>query len=130
MTDPRKAAFSPYLRCLADMMELRDWSVRIDNGAPDNANAMAKVDTAYGRKLLWLNLSETFLDSSPEEQRQTLVHELVHAHFASMHHFLCHHLGEGPAFEAYRLAHEYGVDAIAEGWAKTLPLPGEVKAKE
>lgn len=129
MSDPRKKAFGPYLRCLADKMGLRDWTVGIDDDPPDD-NHRAEASCAYGRKHIWIQVSESFLDCKEEDQRQTLVHELLHCHFAAMHHVLCRSLGQADVFEAYKLAMEYGVDGIAEEWAKHLPLPSEVREAE
>lgn len=128
MIDPRKTKFGPYLRCLADMMGLRDWTVTVTNEAFDDVNA--KADQPSGRKIHWVSLGEPFLDSPPEEQRQTLVHELIHAHLAPMHHFLCRELGDGAAMEAYRLWMEYAVDGMADEWAKLLPLPAQVRPRK
>ncbi len=130
MTDPRKAAFEPYLRCLADKMGLRDWSVGIAEGVPDNANHTAEAQCRYGRKVLWVFLSEDFLGNSERTQRATLCHELIHAHMAPMHQLLIRELGDGGPFEAYRMLMEYAVDGMAEEWARSLPLPSEVKPAE
>ena len=124
MNDPRKQAFSGYIRRIADEMGLRDWRICIVDDPPDPDN-LAECDARYGRKVVNLYFSETFLDYEPDRQRQNIVHELLHAHTAHLHHFLCKELNS-TAFTAYNLALEYAVDGIAEEWARHLPLPEEV----
>jgi hypothetical protein len=126
MLDPRKEAFNPYLRALADLVSLRDWTVGIDHRPPDCQEGVAEVHLPYGRKIAWVRLSEEFLDSKPEEQRHTLAHELIHAHCEPMARMLADHL-DGPFLDAFRLQYEYAVDAIADALAPHLPLPVGVK---
>ena len=126
MTDPRKQSFGPYLRALADLMGLRDWTVTLDDQPTDGAGNFAEASTMAGRKHLKVAVSERFLDLPPEEQRSTMVHELIHAHGAAMDHMLCDVL-DSDARPAYKLLMEYMVDGIAEEWARSLPLPSEVR---
>lgn len=121
MDDPRKTKFNNYLRNLADRMGLRDWKISIHEDPPDASN-VAECDARFGRKIAWIYLSETFLRSEPDRQRQTLVHELLHAHTAHLNHLMQGELTE-PGCRAFSLSLEYVVDGIAEEWAKTLPLP-------
>lgn len=125
MKDTRKLAFSSYIRHIANEMGLRDWQIFIANAPPNNSDNLAECDARYGRKIVNIYFSETFLDYEPSRQRQNIVHELLHAHTAFLHHFLRNELNE-TAFEAYNLALEYAVDGIAEEWARRLPLPEEV----
>ena len=41
--DPRRAAYEPYLRSLADRMGLKDWSVAISDDPPKSETADASV---------------------------------------------------------------------------------------
>lgn len=122
MTDPRRRRFGSYLRDLADRLGLRDWTVRVLDGAPDTPDAVATVDCPSGRKIAAVNLSDGFLDLSPAEQRQTLTHELVHCHFWPAYDLAHQYLSED-AFAAFRQALEYGVDGLADVLAPHLPVP-------
>lgn len=126
MLDPRKEVFNPYLRAIADLMGLRDWTVGIDHDPPDSDH-VASIDCRYGRKFAWVKLSEAFLDSEPDRQRQTIVHELTHCHFEPMRRLLLG-LVEDNIWNAIDLPFEYGVDGVAEVMAARLPLPAEVKS--
>lgn len=119
--------FCPYVKELANKMGLRDWSFEIVREQPDvdssGGPSTAAIGCVYGRKMATIKLSDGFLeDATPEEQRQTLCHELAHALFAPMHQFLHDEL-EGPAFKAYLLLMEYGIDATADAIAPHMPLP-------
>lgn len=124
MPDPRKEALAPYLRALADLMGLRDWTVGINHEPPDPRH-LAECDARFGRKIAWIHLSEAFLNAPPDRQRQTLGHELLHAHTAHLEHLMHGELTE-PGYRAFTLALEYAIDGIAEEWAKSLPLPDQV----
>lgn len=106
-------------------MGLRDWTVGIAEGATDDVNHEAEAACTTGQKIIWVYLSEHFLERTPDRQRQTLVHELLHAHTAPMHQFLCRLEIDKGVFAGYDLLMEYMVDGIAEEWAKSLPLPPE-----
>lgn len=120
-----RAGFALYVRAMADLMGLRDWTVCVGDDPPAKKHLMAEADCTYGRKYVAIELSDLFLDRPEAEQRATICHELVHAHLAAMHHYLHRTLGDGK-WEAYLLTMEYAVDGIAESWAPRLPLPSQV----
>jgi hypothetical protein len=133
VTDDARRRVCAYVRCLADEMGLRDWTVHVLDDPPDDRRKVAEADCVYGRKRINISLSDQFfrLDSEkgPDGQRQTLVHELIHAHLAPMH-LLLHRILPDAQWEAYQLPMEYAVDGMAEGWARHLPLPSAVEPKE
>ena len=121
-----RADFEPYARDLADRMGLKDWAIAIIRGQPDNEDT-ASIECVFGRKIANVKLSDDFLEeSTPEEQRQTLCHELAHALFMPMHLFLRDEL-DGSAYKAYHLLMEYGIDGVADAIAPHMPLPLKVK---
>lgn len=121
-----EGGLGPYLRCLADRMGLRDWTVGHDEKDP-GGDRHASARWVYGRKRLWVRFSPEFHADAAEARRQTAVHELIHAHFAPVDDFLREHLG-AKAFSDYRMLSEYGVDALADVIAPHMPLPSEVRA--
>lgn len=127
MTDPRRQAFAPYLRCLADRMELRDWTVSIADAPPDDPALMAQCFATFGRRRATVAVSDEFLDDDGPAQRQTLVHELIHCHFRPMEQLLADMLRDHPAASAYVQFLEYGIDAVADAMAGHLPLPDGVR---
>lgn len=121
MIDPRKQAFLPYLRSLADRMGLRDWEVKVADEPPRDSSASAGVFLPYGMRYVKVHLGESFLDGTPEERRTTLVHELVHVHFAAASGMAEDLIGDGER-KCWLRMFEYGIDAVAEAWAPSLPL--------
>lgn len=69
-----------YLRRMADALELRDWTVRLMPGDPDDARHIACAQVVYGTRELKLWFRYDFYHETPEAQRKTVVHELLHAH--------------------------------------------------
>jgi len=101
-------------------MALKDWRLFVEEDLPSN-DAFASVDPRSGRKIGRLHFSEDFLNhEDPKEQRQTIVHELVHCLQAPFIRALTAKGWEDPATT---LAMEYTTDAIADAWAPFLPLP-------
>lgn len=129
MIDPRRQAYLPCLRALADRMGLKEWTLKIDDAGPASYDAIATARTTTGRKYLIVDLGDAFLDMSAEAKRHVLVHELLHAHSWPMNDVLEKMLNESQ-YDIHRVQMEFMVDGIAEEWAKSLPLPGGVKAKK
>ncbi len=85
------AALSDYVRSCADALGLRDWLIVVDRTpCDDGSNAQSYL--VYGRKLARLSFCRDFRDHKPEHQRQTVVHELIHCHFAAVDNMAEHDL--------------------------------------
>lgn len=118
-----------YIRQLADLMGLRDWSVMVMN-KPTGKRAGAAVRCTYGRKIVEIKLAPNFNAIAPELQRHYLVHELVHVHLWGVTQAVADVRMHTPKRWVQHLelaigtAQEYGVDALAEVIAPTMPLPG------
>ena len=119
-----------YLRALADQMDLRDWTVRFIH-TPCRDDALAECTVIYGRKWVDVEVNRKFLKMSPQDQRATLVHELVHCHFDAVEGVM-RDARQAKALprrtqalieQAQHRAIEHGVDAVAEALAPHLPLP-------
>jgi hypothetical protein len=89
---------------------------------------------AYGRRSATILLGEEYLKSSPADRRETLVHELLHLHFAHADELVSDSLGDllgKSAYEVFESAHnlvmERAIDAVAVaiGDMGTIPLPPE-----
>lgn len=109
-------------------MALRDWTIDLQRQpCDDDCNAQASL--VYGRKIVRIRVSRDFRGFDLERVRQTVVHELVHCHFAAadmqVEHDLPDHLGKQAAelfFDSFRRNMEYGVDAMAAALAPHMPL--------
>lgn len=119
-----------YLRAIADEMGLRDWDVRLEDEPCEPGNA-ATCKLTFGRKLAKVYVEKDFRSAqTPEEQRDTIVHELVHCHFESMASMvrcdLERVLGrpmDDVFFNGFERQFEYGVDAVAVAGALARHLP-------
>lgn len=144
--DGDKSQLDAYIRHIADIMGLRDWTIRIDikndvtadnhQSAEDGTSSYsASSQVLHGRQFVILSLDAGWSEWDADTLRQTVAHELVHAHTAKMlyaFYNVRNVIGGGALFDvldsAYDDAHEITVDAIAVAWAETLPLP--VKADD
>ena len=115
----RRQRWAPYVRQLADILRLKDWRIQVLEDLPPE-NALASCAPVEGRKYANLRLGECFLVDAAEEQRHTIVHELLHCHLGPMTRMIEAHDGMPPAA---MLALEYCVDGLADAIAPLLPLP-------
>lgn len=127
MTDPRRQAFAPYFRDLADRLRLRDWTIVVKDGVPADADALASCECVYGRKRAAIRLSDDFLDDAPEDQRHTAVHELLHCHLDDAYYFAANRMGTEAEKEAHNRFTEKAIDGLADAIAPMMPLPGAAK---
>lgn len=121
-----------YIRDIADLMQLRDWTVVMMSTAPDNPKLFAAVERLHGRKWANFYIQDDWTHATPERMRQTVVHELLHLHIDPAVKGTLNAVADQvtPAVSEVitnvmdeRV--EYAVDAIAEAWAMSLPLPVE-----
>jgi len=117
-----------YFRDLADRMELRDWTITIQSRPADD-DACAQVTCIYGRKIATIKLADDFDSYAPEKQRQTAVHELLHAHLDHPQRVIdqANEVRNRNMISLlslnHRMALEHAVDAISDIIAPFMPLP-------
>lgn len=127
MTTRDRKALGGYIRDIADKMELRDWTIDVEHEPCEGYNAVAHC--TYGQRRVSIAFAADFRDYPPAEQRETVVHELIHAHHAVCWHMVQNDLGDAlgkPVYyvfcDSYRRAMEYQVDALAKVIARHMPL--------
>jgi hypothetical protein len=124
-------ALVAYVRRVRNWMALQHWEISIIDRAPSDNTARAQLETTEGRYLAGLWVSDSFFDSPAEEQRQTVVHELLHVAGREQNDViraggLSTVLGQtayGLVWENYKAAHERLVDQLASVLAPHAPLP-------
>ena len=122
MTDPRRQAWVPYIREIADRLRLRDWTIDLSDEGTDRDGVSALVCVADQRKFARLYLGDDFLDMTPDEQRHCLAHELLHCHFGWATNWARQRLAD-PEREPFERLHEIGIDGLADAIAPLMPLP-------
>ena len=118
----RRARFAEYVSRIAGDMRLRDWKLFIGEDVPSGDDTTADCYPIPGRKYATIRFSESFLRDTPEDQRHTIVHELIHCHLAQIQRVIEVKL-DNDAIVRNQL--EYAVDALADVIAPLLPLPPE-----
>lgn len=110
-----------YLRVVADLMALRDWSFSLSS-VPCEEGKNAQIAPTPGRKHAELRLSAHFFALSPQAQRHCLLHELIHCQLAQCQ-FVAEQALPKRSFHMWLTSLEYGVDGIADAVAEYFPLP-------
>jgi hypothetical protein len=119
----QRKAWGPYVRHVADLLWLRDWTLTVSPDDPDDEETRAMIYPARSRRHATLAFAESFLDDDDEPaQRQTVVHELIHLHLQPSL-VIVETAIEGDLRSHHRMMFEYGIDAIADAFAVGCPLP-------
>jgi hypothetical protein len=121
-----------YAEELASHMGLADWTIEVRHD-PTEVDTYAEIECVYGQRLARIGLNRNWLTYTREMQRDTLVHELVHATLAplsQMAYDMVDALTENEGAQAAAKAalsgsEEWVVDPISIAWAPHLPLPEE-----
>ena len=129
MTDDQIQYWNDYIHTIREHLRLRDWNLLLGTSVPDNTDHLACITPTYGRQVARIELSHAFLTDTPENQRQTIVHELLHLHTNRAANVLDRvidgrsegwlHLSK----EFHTEAIEYTTDILADIIAPFLPLP-------
>lgn len=69
-----------YIRYAADSLNLKDWNIELDNTAPDNSSVLAESAIFEKGYRTIIRLCHEFRVLPDDEQRETIVHELLHVH--------------------------------------------------
>lgn len=117
-----------YVRGIADALGLRDHTFDVRVGMLDG-DMRATCVSIYGRRYHVLTVHDSFFGLPPEEQREAIVHEVLHPHFHPLTEHLTplqEELGRGQ----YRVLErgflrdlEQSVDALTTALVGLLPLP-------
>lgn len=116
-----------YVGRMKDLLGLRDWQIEVIYGDQEE---MASVAMTFGQKHAILVLGTSWGTYSPEDQRATIVHELIHVHVTPAldlaWKILNPIMGQAtmwPLQTSVVESHEHGVDGLACSISKYFPLP-------
>lgn len=118
-----------YVEKLQPYMRLAHWQIVVHDDPPDGDDCVADISCSPTRTMAALRISDYYITSSPEKQRRSITHELVHC--------LLHQLSEAEQAFLYAVGHpvwehlhrryeheeELAVDEVARAIAPFLPLP-------
>jgi hypothetical protein len=82
----RYEALELYWQSCLDVLQLHEWRGDIERDVPEEDDAEAAAFIRYEANFFRLRVSAEFWDMTPERQRETLAHELMHLptfHWAS-----------------------------------------------
>ena len=126
-----------YLAKLQSLIRLNDWEITVDF-TPVNDDmdfeSFAEITPALSARRATLRFGRKFFSIPSNEQRQTLLHELIHLHLAAIHEMasdtvtaLSDEKGFAAFNGAYDVAMEITTDGLADAFAPLLEpfeLPG------
>lgn len=129
MNERDKDALVEYIRTVADEMALREWAFILSDEQPSNTDAYASVCATEGRRVAVIRLCEDFRALKPGDQRNSIVHELLHCHHDAQTDTirltlpkLLRQAEYEVVWESFRLQTEYMVDLLASAIEKHMPL--------
>lgn len=134
MTDDDYALWAEYMHHIKEQMRVRDWVFDLVNEPSPDAMADIWLQDShqYGR----IRLDADWGCKSPEDQRETVVHELLHPHFAAANELIRQNLldaysaREGERiWRDYMTLHETAIAGVASVIAPFMPLPADVVAE-
>ena len=127
MTKPKPDVIE-YVRQLAALLSLDHWRIDLDP-IPAAEDATAQIRVIEGQQRAMLQLGKEYPTLTPDDQRSTILHELIHiflwpptetvTHIASVLSRDAYTIFEA----AHNLAIERATDALAVAVAGLFPLP-------
>lgn len=132
MNDAQHAAWLAYIREIANTLLLHDWDITLSRAISESSIYRAEIALHRERDEANIELSDVWFGRTPEQQRQTLVHELLHIHTTRLCRVVTRlHERLGSDVTTYvENAHdeeeEILVDRLARILAPYLPLPPEI----
>lgn len=131
--DPRRPKLNVYLREVRDAMRLQAWDVQVGDRPPEDPGATISTDPQPRRWWAPVFVADSFWDQTRKEQRQDIVHELVHVATIQVWRFV--HFGEWRqelprglfvgVDNDFRERYEEAVDFLARLIAPSMPMPPE-----
>lgn len=118
-----------YVAVLQPLLRLQGWDITVPDEPPEEDDAWAVCERSKHGWDARVFIADRLLAASPDQQRKTLVHELLHLYTHDWH--VAHldaltgleQTSRNWARERHDHEHERCVDAIARVLAPFLPLP-------
>lgn len=118
-----------YVRLVADQLGLREWNITVSTEPADEGN-LADISISYGQHRATVRFAGDRSRWTPEDTRNTVVHELLHCHLNILTDLMgdiAEAIASEGATDVAVAAHQYVseriVDALAAVIAPFVPLP-------
>lgn len=131
--DGNREVLGRYMAYLANEVGLKDWSILLSD-EPCSEEMSGTCQPIRGRRVASIALNSAWMEASPYDLRETVVHELLHCHTEPITHPLASlrdlvgSVLHDHLTTTQDMALEFAVDAIASSFARCLLLPHEWRA--
>jgi hypothetical protein len=132
LSDRLRAELGAYLALAAGVLRLDGWTVTVA-AEPADDDAVAQIDAPWAQRRAVVRIGAEFWRSGPEDQRDALVHELLHLVVMPAWQLIDELLDDELSARAARVAWlgftqhmEYSIDQLAAVIGPQLPLPSFV----
>lgn len=123
------ARMREYVTTLQPLLMLQHWQIRVSEKRPDNGDHWASCYRVPRQWSAWLYFADDLFGEKPEQQRETVVHELLHI-VRAMEYVAVREGYEGLgqtsrawAWERFDHEQEVTTDHLARILAPYMPLP-------
>lgn len=128
MNEREQGILVGYIRDVADRLRLSEWTFTLSPTPPDRDDSYACVLGTEGRRHATIRVCADFRSLSPDAQRNTIVHELMHCHHdaatdvirLTLPKLLPQHTYEA-VWEPFRQQFEYMTDLLAAAFDRHMP---------
>ena len=130
MTEQDYATLSDYITTIARALGLGHWSIRLSEEAACSPDAYAEVNPTDQRFHVVIRVCRDFRSLTPQIQRESIVHELLHLPYQPAVDVIRLDLWEARAlsqstydalYKAFSRQMEYATDCLAGAVARLLP---------
>jgi hypothetical protein len=122
------AALQRWIDEAKPIVRLGHWYIVAKDNPPENGDGQVDTDAFAGSYIrdnsdhASVHLGDSFWEESPEEQRETLTHELLHCHLYRLHAFIGDRLNKADRATASSME-EIAIEQLSRIIAPLLPLP-------
>lgn len=111
-----------YIWDIRDMLDMHHWDIYLTM-APSSDDANASIHPVYGRHSAGLSVNKKWFDFSPEVQRNTIIHEILHVVHNRQTEMIRTTRQQSGVWTAFERETELMVDHLANAIDQFFPLP-------
>lgn len=129
LTHDQQHALQAWIDEAKPILRLSHWYVVAKEEPPQHPDGTIHTDAFAGSYIrdnsdhASVHLGDSFWEETPEEQRETLAHELLHCHLYRLHAFIGDRLRRSDRETASQME-EVAIEQLSRIVAPLLPVPG------